>query len=125
MKKLIIILSIVAFVVSCSTSKKTIEVNHKQVKDSVEYELIIFDAGFDSWFVIRDNEAMKKSEEYYKIKNQFYVIEWNIRYHRGSSLYDCYIDYEPHIDYGFDLNYKLYMYFKYFEEKNKVKLIVQ
>ncbi len=36
---------------------------------------------------------------------------------------DSYIDYRPNIDYGLDLNYKLYYYFKYFEERNNIRLL--
>ena len=41
---------------------------------------------------------------------------------RNNGRYETYIDYNSNTDYGLDLNYKLYYYFKYFEETNKVKL---
>ena len=53
-----------------------------------------------------------------------YVSEWNYRYTtiKNHGEYDSFIDYNPETDYGLDLNYKLYYYFKYFEEKHGTKL---
>ena len=50
----------------------------------------------------------------------------NLRYtsENSNGLYDNYIDYNPDADYGMDLNYRLYYYFKYFEETNHVKLLL-
>ncbi len=36
---------------------------------------------------------------------------------------NSYIDYSLNRDYGFDFNYKLYMYFRFFEDTNRIKLI--
>jgi hypothetical protein len=41
----------------------------------------------------------------------------------NNDLYDNYIDYKPNTDYGIDINYRLYYYFRYFEEKNHIKLL--
>ena len=92
--------------------------------DSLEYRLIIMDPGFDTWLVTQPAKEFY-SNEYYAQKNLFYVAEWNLRYMTASNngLYDTYIDYNFNTDYGLDINYKLYYYFKYFEETNHVKLI--
>jgi hypothetical protein len=130
MKRSIFIIGIIVLTIACSTqhnvrndNKKSIALKQKITQDSIEYDLIIFDIGFESWFAYNDNETMKRSKDYYKHKNQFYVIAWNNLYRKNNRLIDCDIEYETNIDYGFDLNYKLYMYFKYFEEKNHLKLI--
>jgi hypothetical protein len=94
-------------------------------KDSTEYGLIIFDIGFDTWLAMKPSKNFF-TNEYYKQKNIRFVREWNYRYmnpHRYGSIYGNYIDYDPMTDYGIDLNYKLYYYFRYFEEKHRVKLI--
>jgi hypothetical protein len=59
-----------------------------------------------------------------RYKNRLYVSEWNYRYTtiKNHGEYDSFIDYDPETDYGLDLNYKLYYYFKYFEEKHGTKL---
>ncbi len=91
--------------------------------DSVEYELIIIDPGFQTWFQTQPpREYLTK--EYYEYMNRLYVAEWNYRYTSSNNQgeYDSYIDYNPSIDYGLDLNYELYYYFKYFEKQHKTKL---
>jgi len=94
--------------------------------DSVEYELLVFDHGFESWMATKPSKNFY-SKEFYEQKNWLYVMEWNRRFNSSSRsyLYDSYIDYNPWTDYGLDLNYKLYYYFKYFEETNHVSLINQ
>jgi hypothetical protein len=92
--------------------------------DSVEYSLIIIDPGFDIWLAAKPSKNFY-SNNYYVQKNRFYVDEWNLRYttENNNGLYDNYIDYNPDADYGIDINYRLYYYFKYFEETNHVKLL--
>ncbi len=95
------------------------------VNDSLEYELIIIDPGFESWLAGKPSMNYL-SDSYYRSKNNLYVIEWNNRYlspHRYGLIYENYIEYDPRVDYGIELNYKLYYYFKYFEEKHNVVLI--
>lgn len=91
--------------------------------DSLEYRLLIFDPGFESWLATQPSENFY-SKDYYEQRNRLYVSEWNHRYttQAKSNLYETYIEYNPNTDYGLDLNYKLYYYFKYFERKNRVTL---
>jgi len=91
--------------------------------DSLEYKLIVLDPGFEAWLATKPSKEFY-SQEYYEQRNRLYVTEWNQRYmtFRNNERYETYIDYNPHTDYGLDLNYKLYYYFKYFEETNRVKL---
>jgi len=91
--------------------------------DSLEYKLIILDPRFESWLASKPSKEFY-SKEYYAQKNRIYVSEWNHRYMtaRNSGLYDTYIDYNYNTDYGLDINYKLYYYFRYFEETNNVIL---
>jgi len=92
--------------------------------DSAEYELIIMDPGYEIWLATRPSKEFY-SKEYYELKNRLYVAEWNQRYMtiRNNGMYESYIDYNATIDYGLDLNYKLYYYFRYFEETNNLKLL--
>jgi hypothetical protein len=91
--------------------------------DSVEYKLVVLDPGFESWLATKPSMDFL-TQEYYERWNRLYVTEWNNRYmnqlHDGSN-YETYIDYNPKINYGLDLNYRLYYYFKYFEETNHTK----
>ena len=82
--------------------------------DSIEYELIILDPGFDTWLLARPSKEYH-TLEFYENMNRLFVAEWNYRYTtiRNHGDYDSYIDYNPETDYGIDLNYKLYYYFRF------------
>lgn len=125
------VLTTALFIFSCITQR---EINSNgtgrlalrdtsQVKDSLEYELIIFDQGFEFWLSSKSFNKNQYSNSYLQTMNNLYVLEWNNRYSTGNRLIESYIDYSPFNEYDFELNYKLYMYFKYFEEKNRVKLL--
>lgn len=92
--------------------------------DSIEYKLVVLDPRFESWIITRPPKDFY-SQSYYEQKNRLYVSEWNQRYltNHGPVDYETYIDYNPRTDYGLDLNYRLYYFFKYFEETNHVRLI--
>lgn len=91
--------------------------------DSTEYRLIVFDPGFELWLAMKPPRDFH-SKDFYEQKNRLYVTEWNNRYRstQNHNLYESAINYDPRTDYGLDLNYKLYYYFKYFEETNGVRL---
>ncbi len=99
----------------------TIRIENKEL----EYEIIIIDIGFESWLVTQ-KPIWYYSNSSLRIKNNFYVTEWNIRVNQpfvyDPHLYELPIDYSPHIDYGKEVNYKLYMYFQFFQQKYKQKL---
>ncbi len=92
-------------------------------KDSTEYELIIFDQGFDFWLNSQVHSKHLYTNEYMQNINNQYVIEWNRRYAMGDPRVLSYLDYNIFNNYGLEFNYKLFMYFRYFEESNKVKLL--
>jgi hypothetical protein len=87
----------------------------KDSKDTTEYQLIIIDPGFDQWYLINFTEAKDRSNEYYRYKDMVAVLNWNNYFSAGryDRVIDSYIDYRPDIDYGIDVNRKLYWYFKY------------
>ncbi len=118
------------FIAACSSTTKTAtkDGNIKQevvriANDSLEYEIIIFDIGFESYLNTIAKPMNFYSQEYYENKNRFYVSEWNIRvlnplkYRR--DIYENQIDYDFNVDYGLEVNYKLYNYFKFVEHKYK------
>lgn len=119
------LLLLFALFFSCASQKDTVQ-NRKgrcAIKDSAQYELLVFDPGFDYWMESRKSFVNQHSNEYYQSTNHQYAIEWNRRYATGDRRINSYIDYSPRKNYGFDFNYKLYMYFKFFEETNNIKLI--
>ena len=131
MKNLIYIATILSLLVfSCGTPKNTVATTEKEepvriANDSLEYEIIIMDIGFTSHL------AMAKPMSYYSLntletKNRVYVSEWNNRARNlsryDSSIYENIIDYQPHINYGLEVNYKLYQYFQFAQKKYKMRL---
>ena len=119
------LLLVLALSVACA-SQKNVAQNKKgrcAIKDSTQYELIVFDSGFDFWLASHQTLSTQHSNEYYQSMNHQYALEWNRRYASGDPRINSYIDYSLNKNYGFDFNYKLYMYFRFFEDTNRVKLI--
>lgn len=136
MKNLILLLVLVVSFVGCNSTSKTSNssINSEQkstdtvriANDSLEYEIIIFDVGFSTWLATTARPEGYYSQSYLEGRNQIYVMEWNNRVNQpsryNSNLYEMRIDYSPHIDYGYEVNYKLYNYFIYFQLYYKQQL---
>lgn len=125
---------------SCGTTKEAIVVSEeekqvfdRQVADTVAianedvaYEIIIFEPGFNFWLQSIAKPKGYYSQSFLENRNQILVINWNqrvlqpLRY--GADLYQLQIDYNPSIDYGYEVNYKLYNYFVYFQRKYNQRL---
>lgn len=94
--------------------------------DEDEYDIIVFDPQYDVFLRTIAKPQNFYSESYYKNKNQFYVSEWNSRnaqpFRYDPNLYAVHIDYRHTVDYGLNLEYKLYNFFKFIEWKYKVNL---
>ncbi|WP_456376247.1 DUF6146 family protein [Lutibacter sp.] len=131
MKAFITFLLISFFIIGCNSTINTTSTSNKNLpegavriaNDSLEYEIIIIDIGFETYLHSIAKPANFYSQSYYELKNRFYVAEWNIRAQSplryNSSIYENVIDYDYTIDYGLDVNYKLYNYFKFVEYKYK------
>ena len=104
-------------------STKLVKINSIP-KDSIEYELLVFDVGYDAYLATQPSMNFY-SESYYKTWNALYVQEWNTRYrsHSFKELYENYIDYDLRTEYGLKVEYQLYYFFRYFEKTNNVTLI--
>ena len=127
MKPAFLIIAAALMIWSCSSNKnttKTSAVLTQIEQDSTEYELIVIDNHFDQWYQLNYSEAKDRSEDYYRSKNLFAVQTWNEFYRLGKypDVIDSYINYQPQLDYGIELNRKLFWYFKYVEDYYKVNL---
>ena len=131
MRRLFVYLAVGVFLWGCSSTSKTTSTEAlpegavKIANEELEYEIIIIDPGYETYLLTIAKPANFYSQNFYEIKNQRYVVEWNTRVHDplryNANIYEMEIDYKPHIDYGMDVNYKLYNYFKFVEYKYKEK----
>ena len=113
---------------SLGISPEESQVFKQQVADTVEisdpesnYEIIIIEPGFDYWLRTMARPRGYYSQSYLETRNRIYVTEWNNRVvwprRYDPLLYELQINYDPLIDYGYEVNYKLYNYFIYFQRK--------
>ncbi len=131
MRSLFIIVITLTVLASCQTQKGITKDSDSGLKieetesDSTQYELLIFDIKFDS-FLVTQPPMEFYSQNYYETWNIQYVIEWNIRHNNPSrygDFYESQIDYIQSIDYGIELNYKLYNYFLFIEKEYGITLV--
>ncbi|WP_068599596.1 DUF6146 family protein [Vaginella massiliensis] len=91
-----------------------------------EYDLIVFDPQYETFLISIAKPKTFFTKQFYKNKNALYVSEWNSRHAQpflyNSDLYAVHIDYDYTKDYGLNLEYKLYNFFKFIEWKYKVRL---
>lgn len=86
--------------------------------DSLEYEIIIIEPGFNLFINSYARPRGYHSQSYLENKNQFLVTEYNTRVMQPQTydpnLYINQINYDSSIDYGYEVNYLLYNYFVFF-----------
>jgi len=128
MKKLFFLFAVVSFLAACSGPKGMVKIEpngNETQEDSVEYELIVFDTGFETWYMIQNSPARYRSQQYYENWNQQYVSAWNYlaTQPRKRSFFEPIIGYEPGVDYGFELNHKLFYYFQYVEHVLGIQIL--
>lgn len=125
---LIIILSFVIY--SCGTGNTTMNGSSSAeskkndtiriANDSLEYEIIIVEPGFQSWLISQPPRGFYGQAKL-EGKNRQFVSEYNNRVLQANqysrNLYTERINYDPTVDYGYEVNYLLYNYFLYFQEK--------
>lgn len=93
--------------------------------DSLEYEVIIIDPGFNRWLYTRAKPRGFYSEEYMRARNLQWVTEWNFRVNqpqRYGDMYQMRIDYYADIKYGYEVNYLLFNYLSFFQVSNNQRL---
>ncbi len=134
MRNLIYTISILGFlIVACGTPKKTVATTDNQkeepvriANDSLEYEIIIIDVGFNFYLNSIAKPMNYYSQSYLETRNRIYVVEWNNRVINPSrfnpNIYENIIDYQPNIDYGLEVNYKLFNYFQFAQRKYNMRL---
>lgn len=110
---------------SCGSQKDIVRIESESDSiDSVEYILIVDELGFESWMATNTKRVWYYTYEYYQAWNRIYVIEFNQRVLTGADYpFVKTIHYDNSIDYGLELNYKLYWYFMFIQKKYNVSLL--
>lgn len=136
MKNLLLFLILALTIYSCQTTGKTADQMHdpydtdtltvdndtvRIANDSLEYEIIVIEPGFSSFLASQAKPEGYYSLSYLENKNQFLVSDYNQRVRQplryDSGIYSQEINYEPQIDYGYEVNYKLYNYFVFLSQR--------
>ncbi|MGB8704739.1 MAG: DUF6146 family protein [Gillisia sp.] len=129
MKNLVFVFLLALVIYSCGTSRHGMNGNSATAKndtvrianDSLEYEVIIIEPGFNLFL-----NSIAKPRGYYSLsylenKNKFLVSDYNQRVTQpqryNPDLYVQEINYDPSIDYGYEVNYLLYNYFVFFSRE--------
>jgi len=137
LKKAFCFFVIVIFIFfSCKPTDKTFVVDKNRqasqndtvriANEALEYEIMIIDPGFNNWFISYARPRNFYSQNYLEGRNRIWVIEWNLRASQptlyNASLFEMQINYQPSIDYGYEVNYMLFNYLTYFQLTNRIKL---
>ncbi|MDT0690557.1 DUF6146 family protein [Salegentibacter sp. F188] len=129
MKNIIYVLLMGLFIYSCGSNRslrsdRLANAENDTVRianDSLEYEIIIIEPGFNLFINSIAQPEGYYSQEYLESKNQQLVTEYNNRVRQpqryNPNLYVNEINYEPRINYGYEVNYLLYNYFVYFSRQ--------
>ncbi|NVN18138.1 hypothetical protein GUA46_07280 [Muricauda sp. HICW] len=125
---------------SCTSQKSTLDLSSEEkalfdsndeepveiANDETEYEIIIIEPGFNTWLNSIARPEGYYSQSFLENRNAVMVINWNQRVLNpmrwNPNLYEMQINYDPSIDYGYEVNYKLYNYFIYFQRKYNQRL---
>jgi len=94
--------------------------------DSLAYEIIIIDPGFTNFLNAISQPEGFYSQKYLESRNKIWVLTWNQRARKplqfNPTIYENIIDYQPTINYGYEVNYKLFNYFLFAQKKYKINL---
>jgi hypothetical protein len=136
MKSIVVLFfTVFSILVACNSSKNQSKFDDKPKLESdtihisnkeIEYDVIIIDGGFSSWFNSTAKPRSFYTQSYLEARNRVWVLEWNRRAMLPSqynpNLYEMTINYETNVDYGHEVNYMIYNYLVYFQLKNKQQL---
>lgn len=138
MKKLVPFIVVIALIASCKSYNTNQTINNDEENslvqsdtvfiksDESDYQIIIIEPGFNYWLESTARPRGYYSQQFLETRNMLMVQEWNIRNLQPSNfdpnLYELRIDYDTRTDYGYEVNYKLYNYFIYFQLTYKQRL---
>ena len=127
----IFLLGLILYSCNWTSTKNIVDPKEKEeavviANDSLEYEVIIFDIGFNQYLNTVARPMGFYSQNYLENWNNIYITNWNIRVQNPTrydpNLYANLIDWDPLIDYGMEVNYKLFNYFQFAQLKYNIRL---
>ena len=132
LKSIHIVFILILLIIGCNSTEKpskfkTVEATDGKSydtitieNDSLEYKLVIFEIGFNGWLATQRPRGFY-SQNFLENRNQQLVVEYNSRVNEpvrfNSQLYPFRIDYNRTTDYGYEVNYLLYHYFLFFQQR--------
>lgn len=135
MKNSLFVLIVLLTITSCQPTKNgVLNKNNAAIeKDTVrianeelEYEVLIIEPGFSTWLNTIAFPRGHYSQKYLEQRNIIYVSEWNSRVLQpmrfDPGLYEMNINYDPIVNYGYEVNYLIYNYMIYFQNTYKQNL---
>lgn len=131
LKQILLLLTIGLFFWACGSSPINKKITEKEepvviANDSLEYQIIIIDPGFTYFLSAVAQPEGFYSQNYLEARNRAWVITWNQRFQNphqfNNNIYENRVDYQPNIDYGYEVNYKLFNYFLFAQRKYKMSL---
>jgi cytochrome c biogenesis protein ResB len=136
MKTTFYVLAIIIAVSSCTSYKDTgtkrstestsmVNDTVRIANDSLAYEILILEPGFNAWLVTqrpRGFYAQTTMEQTNFLKVTNYNLRVNNPIAYDANLYVFRIDYDRNTDYGYEVNYMLYHYFLFLEERYTQRL---
>ncbi len=138
MKKIWPIIVLILLIISCKSYNKNQVIDNTDTdslikndtvlisSDETEYQIIIIEPGFNGWLISTARPRGFHSQQWLESRNALLVQAWNQRNLQpmtyNPNLYELRIDYDTRTDYGYEVNYKLYNYFVYFQLKYKQQL---
>lgn len=113
--------------VAQNTAAKTSNDTIRIANDSLQYEVIIIDGGFNYWLNSTARPRGSYSQTHLESRNIPWVTEWNNRAmsprnNRERELFQMPINYQYGTNYGYEVNYLIYNYLVYFQLKNNIRL---
>jgi hypothetical protein len=129
------VLVVIVVISSCGSNRSTSTTTNDSntvsndtvriANDSLKYEIIIIEPGFNSWLVTQPPRGYR-SKSSMDISNDFAVTTYNLRannpFQYNVNLYPLRIDYDRDVDYGYEVTFLLFNYFKFFEQRYNQRL---
>ena len=94
--------------------------------DTTSYQIIVFDPGFEGWYLVNSKPLQYHTQSWLEFRNRQYVAAWNARVSGGSHsrFFETQIEYQPDLDYGLEVNHRLFYYFQFVEIKLGIPILL-